>query len=70
MAKEIKAIVANRRSVEVDGKIYGPGDSVTLPADEVKQLRGSGFLIDPDTEEVAPADGPTFGSEGAGLKTE
>lgn len=71
MAKEIKAIVANRRSVDVGGKIYGPGETVTLSADEVKKLREIGFLADPDSLEITASDGPTFGSEdGPGVKTE
>jgi hypothetical protein len=52
------AVVAARKSVDVDGKIYGPGATVTLPTAEVAELRGKGFLVDPDAD-VEAVDGPT-----------
>lgn len=52
------AVVAARKSVDVDGKIYGPGATVTLPTAEVAELRGKGFLVDPDAD-VEVVDGPT-----------
>jgi hypothetical protein len=62
-AKTMKAVVAPRRTVWLDNKPYGPGAEVSLPVDEVAQLRSSGFLVDPDAEDVAVAtDGPTFES--------
>lgn len=60
-AKSIKAIVAPRRTVWVDNKPCGPGAEVTLPSDEVADLRASGFLVDPDAPDAPPvADGPSF----------
>lgn len=72
MAKTVKAIVANRRTVEVDGKTFGPGETVSLPADEVEALRDAGFLADdsqaPSAADDAPsvntADGPAVLSGG------
>lgn len=59
MAKTVKAVVANRHSVEVDGKLYGPGETVMLPADEVSALQASGYLIDPDAAAVVGDDSPS-----------
>jgi hypothetical protein len=50
------AVVAARKSVDVDGKIYGPGETVTLPTADVVELRTKGFLVDPDAD-TAAADG-------------
>lgn len=59
--KTVKAIVALRRTVIVDNKQCGPGTEVTLPADEVAELRASGFLVDPAATDAPPvADGPSF----------
>lgn len=50
------AVVAAHKSVDVDGKIYGPGATVTLPSAEVDELRIKGFLVDPSASDAA-ADG-------------
>lgn len=49
MAKNelIEATVAKRKSVDVDGVMYGPGKTVNLPAAEVRDLINKGFLVDP-----------------------
>ena len=44
-------------------KHYGPGETVTLPEDDVKRLRRAGFLVDPDTKAVPVDIGPTFKTE-------
>lgn len=45
------------------------GKSVRLPVDEVKRLRGLGFLVDPDAEEVESGNGPNFtSSDGPAVK--
>ena len=61
--KTVKAIVAPRRTVVIDGKGLGPGAEVMLPADEVAHLRAQGFLINPFAG-AAPAQGagPSFGT--------
>lgn len=51
----VKAKVAPRRTVKFEGKYRGPGCEVSLPKDEVQQLRKLGYLVDPD----APAPPPT-----------
>ena len=50
------AVVAARKSVDVDGKIYGPGETVTLPTADVAELRSKGFLVDPAADAVAEED--------------
>ncbi len=59
--KLIDAVVAKGRTVYVGKKGFGPGSKVSLPADEIKNLRMQKFLVDPDVPEVPRADGPTFG---------
>jgi hypothetical protein len=46
-------------------KQYGPGQEVSLPPDEVKHLRETGYLIDPD--KIAPeiGEGPNFTEQGS-----
>jgi hypothetical protein len=62
-AKTMKAVVAPRRTIWLDNKPYGPGAEVSLPADEVAQLRSSGFLVDPAAPDAPTVtDGPTFDS--------
>jgi hypothetical protein len=61
--KMMKAVVAPRRTVMVDNKFAGPGAEVSLPADEVAELRASGFLVDPDAPEIpVVTDGPAIGN--------
>ena len=44
--KKESGTVARFRSVDIDGVVYLPGDTVTLPADEIADLRSKGFLVD------------------------
>jgi len=62
-----EAVVAHGRTVMgVDGKRYGPGETVEVPATEVASLTVLGFLIDGDAvvkkqsgPHVSVAAGPT-----------
>lgn len=62
-----EAVVAHGRTVMgVDGKRYGPGDTVGVPATEVASLTALGFLVDGDAvvkkqsgPHVSVAAGPT-----------
>lgn len=65
MAKNdnVKAVVAPRRSVDVDGKLFGPGATVTLPLGEALDLLKQGFLVDPDADKAAVE------AEGASIDT-
>ena len=59
--KTVKAVVAERRTVWVGSKSFGPGEEISLPSEEVAELRASGFLVDPaalDAPEIG--EGPTF----------
>jgi hypothetical protein len=59
--KTVKAIVADRRTVWVGSKSFGPGEEVSLPAEEVAELRISGFLVDPAAPDAPETgEGPTF----------
>lgn len=59
--KNITAVVAPRRTVMIGNKFAGPGDEVSLPSDEVAELRASGFLVDPAAPDAPPAgEGPSF----------
>ena len=62
-----EAVVAHGRTVMgVDGKRYGPGETVEVPNGEVKTLTKLGFLVDGDAvvkkqsgPHVSVAAGPT-----------
>jgi hypothetical protein len=58
--KTAKGIVARGRTVVTDKGRKGPGETVDLAEDEIKELRARGFLVDPEAEEVKEASGPTF----------
>lgn len=61
----VAATVARGRTVhDLDGKRHIAGEEVSLPADEVKRLRGLGFLVDPKAPVIRLANGPSFGSAG------
>ena len=63
----VTAVVAERKTVMVDGKYVGPGGEVTLPSDEVIELRALGFLVDPASAVATPVgDGPTFEVDAGG----
>lgn len=44
----IDVLVAKRKSVDVDGRLYGPGSKLTLPLSEAKSLYDKGFVVEPD----------------------
>lgn len=62
-----EAVVAHGRTVMgVDGKRYGPGETVEVPATEAASLTALGFLVDGDAvvkkqsgPHVSVAAGPT-----------
>ena len=56
--KKETGTVARFRSVDVDGVVYLPGDTVTLPAEEINDLRQKGFLVDLIDIEVSEKDIP------------
>jgi hypothetical protein len=59
--KTVKAVVAERRTVWVGSKSFGPGEEVSLPSEEVTELRASRFLVDPAAPDAPETgDGPTF----------
>lgn len=59
--KNITAVVSPRRTVMVGNKFAGPGEEVSLPSDEVAELRASGFLVDPAAPSAPPTgEGPSF----------
>ena len=65
--KNVKAVVAPRKTVMFEGKYVGPGGEVTLPIDEAQELWARGFLVDPDGAAApAPGPGPSFGITGDG----
>lgn len=48
MAKDdnVSATVAENRSVELDGKVYGPGKKIALSVADAASLRAHGYLVD------------------------
>jgi len=63
-AELVAAKVAKRRTIRIDGKHYGPGETVSLPATEVESLRSRGFLEKPGQQAVAEANVPRFVHQG------
>jgi len=53
--KIIKAKVAKRKSVDIEGKLYGPGSVIELPMSEAEDLYEKGFIAEPDEEPAADA---------------
>lgn len=43
---------------------YGPGREVELPASEIKELRLTGYLIDPEKTAPPVGDGPNYSEAG------
>ena len=43
---------------------YGPGMEIELPADEVKRLRETGYLVDPNAKPLPQGEGPSFTEQG------
>jgi len=62
--KLVEATVARRRTVQIDKKNFGPGQTVSLPADEVESLRNRGFLERPGAAAVQEGNGPRFVPQG------
>lgn len=56
----VGATVAPGRTVVVDGVSHGPGREVRLPPREVKRLRRSGALVDPDAPALPRSNGAVF----------
>ena len=54
-------VVARGRTVNVDGKSFGPGQSVTPPVDDIPHLQKCGFIVPTDGESDAPAAGVRVG---------
>lgn len=53
--------VARGRTVNVDGKSFGPGQSVNPPADDIPHLLKCGFIVSADAESDAPTRGVRVG---------
>lgn len=53
-------IVAPGRSVMVGRTRHGPGSTVTLPVDEIAQLRELGFFLDPEKPLPEASRGPEY----------
>ena len=51
--KTITAKVAKRKSVDIDGKLYGPGSLIDLPVSEAESLYEKGFIVEPDEQPAA-----------------
>ncbi|MFZ6724704.1 hypothetical protein ACO0K2_04345 [Undibacterium sp. MH2W] len=67
--KKGSGTVARFRSVDIDGVVYLPGDTVILPADEIADLRSKGFLVDLLDVEVQDTSIPKVKiTRGAGAK--
>ena len=58
-----RATVAARRTVNVDGKLHGPGAEIQLPKAEVERLRKLGYLVDPKAAELAAPEGASVSTE-------
>ncbi|MGO4379738.1 MULTISPECIES: hypothetical protein [Telluria group] len=54
--------VAKRKSVDVEGKLYGPDSVIELSLEDAKDLFEKGFVVDPKDEPEAV--------EGPGVKSE
>lgn len=54
-------VVARGRTVNVDGKSFGPGQSITPPAEDVEHLLKSGFIVPVDAENAEATPGVRVG---------
>jgi hypothetical protein len=54
-------VVARRRTVKVDGKSFGPGQSVTPPDADVAHLLRLGFILEARDDADAGAQGVSVG---------
>ncbi|WP_288806499.1 hypothetical protein [uncultured Novosphingobium sp.] len=62
--------VAPRRTVHINGKDYGPTETVTLDADEGKYLRERGFFTEEDGTVSVSTSGPAVNQEDGVRKDE
>ncbi len=63
------AVVAERRTVMVEGKECAPGTEVVLPMREIRRLRSQGYPVDPNAKKIPVGNGPVFrATEGPSLK--
>ncbi|WP_395391484.1 hypothetical protein WBP07_12675 [Novosphingobium sp. BL-8A] len=62
--------VAPRRTVHVNGKDYGPGESVTLDIEEGEYLRDRGFFTEEDGTVTVSTSGPAVNQEDGVRKDE
>ena len=53
--------VARGRTVNVDGKSFGPGQAVNPPADDIPHLLKCGFIVPADAENDASTQGVRVG---------
>lgn len=53
--------VARGRTVNVDGKSFGPGQAVNPPADDIPHLLKCGFIVPADAENDMPTHGVRVG---------
>jgi hypothetical protein len=54
-------VVARGRTVNVDGKSFGPGKPVIPPADDIPHLLRCGFIVSADAASDAPTQGVRVG---------
>lgn len=54
-AHESEYVIARGRSLQIAGKIVGPGTPVDLPADEIDHLFLAGFVVRAADQELAGA---------------
>lgn len=59
----VEGQVAKRKSVDVDGKVYGPGSKLTLPLSEAMALRDLGFIVEPDYDDDDAGAGAGAGND-------
>lgn len=56
--KIIKAKVAKRKSIDIEGKLYGPGSLIELPVSEAEGLYEKGFIVEPDEQPATETGAP------------
>lgn len=62
--------VAPRRTVHIDGKDFGPGETVTLDTEEGEYLRDRGFFTEDDGTVTISTSGPAVNQEDGVRKDE
>jgi hypothetical protein len=48
MSTTVTITIARGRSVQVGNKLFGPGEDVAVPTEDLEGLRDGGFVHDPD----------------------